>query len=752
MTGFRKRSGLLLVLAAVLGFRAAADQSVRAVAEPERLKAEPIRYWWTKPKAALPGAVSAKMYVRVASAAEAVAVTTHAIGAYFPPKSVRLLRPGEAWEEVTALLTPGYRNVFSAEARGAKGRLLKKGVARPDVRVEFSTDGRNVCGALESGGGALACGLVSLLRGTVESDVALSAADLARARAAGPMPAKRPVRFPVSLSNAISPALMSAQAFSNELEVLRRLGVSDAGAATATLLDPSHVGEPPLLFRGPSGDMMGSYTHGCICAPDYVRITNGFLRLRKECAGELARGRKLIVSLMDEPHYDVARVTNCTARIPTEHRRRAAAFDLTSDDPRAQLAAIAYRDELVANYYAAYRDVARGMGLTNVLLTANVGISLVFSGNACEPGTSPFQMADRGLVGMGLTEDWCNLQRTRQFSSYMCDVYRAAMARNGLDFALVSILLAPAETEAKAYAEVGHGARALHFFSYGPHWLRGDHKNTVAGMYPAIRRFCAATAAAEEALVAARPAKGDAALLFSESGDRLEIFPGKKRNWIERNPYGKDRMATSLMLTHCGVRTDVLDEVAVERELAGYRVLFAADRCVRRSTLAAIVRWLRAGGTLVKTRDALTGDEVGRPLREGALAKTGRVIELDFSPWRDYVKPAKRTGECTSHRLFDEALRGRMAAAASAAGVRRRIFTDVPLVEASLLESADGGVIVLSSWSPAPRVHVRVTFDAAGRAARFRSATGAPLAVRREGARVLLETEVGRGDYLVFSK
>ena len=152
MTGFRKRSGLLLVLAAVLGFRAAADQSVRAVAEPEREIAEPIRYWWTKPKAASPGAVSAKMYVRVAGAAEAVAVTTHAIGAYFPPKSVRLLRPGEAWEEVTALLTPGYRNVFSAEARGAKGRLLKKGVARPDVRVEFSTDGRNVCGALESGG------------------------------------------------------------------------------------------------------------------------------------------------------------------------------------------------------------------------------------------------------------------------------------------------------------------------------------------------------------------------------------------------------------------------------------------------------------------------------------------------------------------------------------------------------------------------------------------------------------------------
>jgi hypothetical protein len=93
-----------------------------------------------------------------------------------------------------------------------------------------------------------------------------------------------------------------------------------------------------------------------------------------------------------------------------------------------------------------------------------------------------------------------------------------------------------------------------------------------------------------------------------------------------------------------------------------------------------------------------------------------------------------------------------MAAAARAAGVRRRVFTDVPLVEASLLESADGGVIVLSNWAAEAPVRVRVTFDAAGKAARFRSAAGAPLAVRRVGARVLLETEVGRGDYLVFSK
>ena len=47
----------------------------------------------------------------------------------------------------------------------------------------------------------------------------------------------------------------------------------------------------------------------------------------------------------------------------------------------------------------------------------------------------------------------------------------------------------------------------------------------------------------------------------------LEIIPGMKRDWTERNPFGKDRMSVSLMLSHCGVRTDVLDEKAVLAEL-----------------------------------------------------------------------------------------------------------------------------------------------------------------------------------------
>ena len=86
--------------------------------------------------------------------------------------------------------------------------------------------------------------------------------------------------------------------------------------------------------------------------------------------------------------------------------------------------------------------------------------------------SATFVMADAKSLGIGQTEDWCNLQRTRQFTSYMCDVYRAAYGRNRMDFEMCSILLSPPETEAKIFAEVGHGAKAIYLYKYGPKGMK----------------------------------------------------------------------------------------------------------------------------------------------------------------------------------------------------------------------------------------------------------------------------------------
>ena len=761
------------------------DQSLRAVADEEPASQEPILRWWGRDKRRVytpPVGVTPRLYARVSFLPThpiegQLAFSSEVRGTYFPGADTwmidadglvkfserrrtkrRMLKPGETtpWFEITEALHYGYRDIFVAEARDRSGHKRVPDGTVAAFRVEFSRDGGKVCGAVGNGGGRQATALVSLAHGSVEDDVSLSEADLAFALAAGRTPPKRPRRFTVKLCNQVASSRMSPAAYTNELKVLRLLGVNDAGGAANKLLDPKGEHEPEFLFRSTSGSHVGAHTHmhGCICSPNLPKITNTLVRLREDCAESLSRGRKIVVSLMDEPHYPLEMLTNCQSTVKTCRERFGRDFCFDPSDAERFLETVAFRDKVVADLYKAVTDAAKAVH-PNILVTANIGISLVFAGNIATPGTSVFTLADAKAIGIGQTEDWCNVQRTRQFSSYMCDVYRAATERNGMDFVMCSILLSAPETEAKAFAEIGHGAKGLALFNYGPHWLVGDNRNRNPAIYPAIRHICEAVAEAEDAIVGAKVAKGDAALLLSESGDRLEIVPGASRDWVERNPYGKDRMCASLMLSHCGVRTDVLDERAVvDGALDGYKVLFAADRCIRRTAVRAIAKWMRGGGILVKTREALTGDQLGKSLPENAFARFGKVVELDFSPWRDYVRSLGHRGhmldDCYSHRDFDMKVLAKMEAAVKEAGVTRRVWTDCPLVEASLLENGGRAVIALSNWTAEARKKVKVSLVGA-HPSKVSSASGEKVRWRREGRATSIEAEIGWGDFLVLT-
>ena len=774
---------LLLPCCIAFSYAEPVDQDKQAAGVAET-REEPIMRWWGRPTRKVftpPEGTHPTMYVRATFAPDhplpgTIAFSTEAIDSYFPGTYTWLidsdsvspaktywknrktprkpLTPGSSTPllDITQALHYGYLEVMMVEARDTSGHNQLPEEQTPAFRLDFSRDGSTVIGSISNGGGRIACGMVSLGKGTVENDVQLTEADLRRARAAGQTPARRPRHFPIELWNAVSPTTMSPQAFTNELEVFRILGANDTGRETSEILDPEHQYEPTHLFRNPRGDFLACGPRGqlgCLCSPNYANITNALLQLKKECAGPLSRGKKLIVCIMDEPHYDLTMLTNCHSKVKNCRERFGRDFVFDPADPEGMLATIAYRDQMVADYYKAVSDAARAID-TNLLITADFGISLVFGGNLSAPGTSVFRLADSKAIGIGQTEDWCNLQFTRQFSSYMCDVYRAATERNGMDFTMNSILLSPPEVVAKAYSEVGHGVKALSFFHYGPHWFRGDNKNRCAEIYPAIRGFCEATAVAEDWIVGAKVTQGDAALLFSESGDRLEIIPGKKRNWIERNPYGKDRMSISLLLNHCGVRTDILDETGIEKRLADYRVLFATDRCVRRETAHAIANWIKHGGILVKTANALTGDELGKPLPEGMFNKSEQIWEIDFSPWRDYVKPAKQVGECYSHRNFPQAPLEKTREIIKRSSIRRRIFTDCPLVESSLLEKANGYLAVLANWSANERRTVQVTLTGLRQVKHVQSACGAKVTWKQAKDQLIAEVEIGWGDYLII--
>ncbi len=763
------------------------DESIRAADEPaiSNLAPEPILRWhgkrkrkvFTPPADNLPHVYARFAFATNHAAAGVVVFSAEAIGDYFPPRTSYVfdgggailpalgydrrpkeervtLAPGETspWAEITHTLYYGYDNIFSASARLSALRRLDDS-ATQDFRVDFSLDGTNVLASLHSAGGRLVVGLVSPARGTVKSDIALSEADLAKARAeVGDAAPKRPRRYTVRLGHSLNPAVMTPAAFSNEVEVMRLSGANDLGNLVGDLVDPDHAFEPDYLYRRPPGGYIFTCNAGCICSPVEAGMTNKLLQLVDACAGPLSRGKKLIVGTGDEPHYDIRELTNCQSRVLTCRERHGRDFVLDPADVEEYLATVAYRDGIVSAFYKAVNDAARAIH-TNLCTAVNIGTSLVFEGNAEAPGTDPFTLADADAFGIGQTEDWCNVQRTRQFSSYMCDVYRSAYGRHGKDFNMYSIIITPQETAAKAYSEVGHGAKALSFYHYGPHWLNGDNRNLIPGVIGAVRQFCEATAEAEEAVFGASVAKGDVALFYSQSCDRLQIVPGWKRDWIERNPYGKDRMCTSLMLLHCGVRSDVLSEDDLATRLAPYSHLFATDRNIRRDAAEALAAWMRAGGVLVRTRGALVADDRDRPLPEGLFESAGRIVEIDFSPWFDYVRPAKRfdkTDRCKSHRDFDMAVLAKMADVLRKAGVEPRLRTDNPLVEASLLENGAKSAIVLSNWGTNDHPRVKVTLRNPPSFRALRSASGAKVVWSRDEHLAAAELEIGWGDYLVL--
>ena len=550
------------------------------------------------------------------------------------------------------------------------------------------------------------------------------------------------------MQNEIYPS-MSPPTFSNEVEVLRLMGPNDLGQIVDGIIDPKHESEPRLVVRHAPGSTMFNRYNGHICDPDYAGMTNQFLGLVEKVSDELARGLKIIVGTADEPGYGLPGLTNCKAKVTCRERFGKDFTFYPSPDVDAYLETVAYRDKMVCDFYKAMTDAAKAIH-SNLVCVANVDTSLVFSGNAEAPRTDPFTMADAKSLAIGSTEDWSNLQRTRQVCSYICDVYRAAFGRNGMDFRMCSVIMSRPETEAKVFAEIGHGTDAIVLFCYGPHWIRGDHCNLRPGVFSAIRHICEAIADAEDVIVGSEVALGDAALFYSQSCDRLQIAPGWTRDWLERNPYGKDRMCTSLMLLHCGVRTDVLSEDDLAPRLGRYKVLFAMDRNIRRDAAEALAAWMRKGGVVVKTAGALLADERDVPLPEDFFSGAGRIVQIDFSPWRDYLKPAQKVDDgCESHRIFDESVRAKMADAAREAGVTRRLFTDNPLVEASLLENGGKSVIALSNWSTNAHPRVSVTLENAP-AGMVRSASGAEVTATRKGDRLEASLEIGWGDFLVL--
>lgn len=451
---------------------------------------------------------------------------------------------------------------------------------------------------------------VSLVNYAVESELEGSLANRKRSEAVGDVPGKLPVRFPFLTGMALSEEQNTAEALQNEFQALKNIGLAG-------------IWKQPANF----------YFHqtrlpGCFSSPDIEKIEASFEKSAQPLNGDFSH--VFALNLMDEPGFQFEHLASCEACKSGFHPylrslglsdSEAGSVEL-SNDPNAETS------EGKRNFYYSRRylnhiltemlragSAAAGKSWKGVPTTVNFATELL-SGNMVKRGLDWFEIFDSDALTYGWSEDWAGWMRTKRTNGFLCDALRSACRKKNRKWGFYDVTRNSSEWEAEAtgFLEIGHGAQAIRFFNYGPHYaISSDTTSDRPQIYPAIKRLTYASGAVEDVLVASRRARGDAALLLSVTSDIWNV--------TSENLYGTERMALHLLLAQTGISCDVLGEEALPVELARYRVLFVTDSHLRKEFVPAIVRWVQNGGILYVSPGALAFDEFDQPL--GLYEKLG---------------------------------------------------------------------------------------------------------------------------------
>lgn len=554
----------------------------------------------------------------------------------------------------------------------------------------------------------------------VERDLDASEKTRRIVEALPPVEGRRPTAFPVGAGLSLNRKIVDPRTWENEMEVFRRVGLNGVHYA-AEGLNWAREGFTPGFADG--GEMLH---------PDKEKLLGRARRWIERRPAFPAGGRSLYVNCADEPGAAMAHMTNCALCI------KSVPGGATCDKAEG-IRFYRSAKKMNALFTGSFQAVTDALTAVDpsVRTGVNQGIGLVFSGNLVGHSSDWFAIYGSGALTYGWCEDWANFGRTKQINSIYFDTMRSACSIRGIPFGVYCILCGCNEwlIACKAYMALGRGAKSLYFFNYGPRYApSSDYNSHRPEIFAPIRHFAYSVGEYEKEILAAKCAKGDAAILVGVTGDIWQIG--------EDSEYGMERSALSLLLRHCNVRSDVLGEDMVKKELSRYRMLFVTDRNVRADVAREIMAWTRRGGTLCLGPNAMTADEAGRPLGtalprpeyvkrqkvgrpkfelvrrevydsfEGmdvivGFAKPywntlrvgrGEVRMLGFFPGLDYWK--RGVADETAHWLlrFPEAHR-EFFKREVLKGIRRRAVTSDPLVEISLLEGADSDILVFSNWN-----------------------------------------------------
>lgn len=222
-----------------------------------------------------------------------------------------------------------------------------------------------------------------------------------------------------------------------------------------------------------------------------------------------------------------------------------------------------------------------------------------------------FDLGRKKGVSAMWTEDWFPDQSAGQWSFYS-DLLRCAAREGGVEFGayvIGTIGTVPDGAKYKMLSLIGHGAKAIDTYTFGPTAIFGDGWSDHPQVYKPYADAIALVAKGEKLLYPGRPRTGTVAILL----------PISSQPWDGAAPlkmYMREIYGLYDALIHAQYPVDILDETDIAGgKLAanGYAALYVTSPNLPANVQETIAAWVKAGGTLALFPGAARADEYNEP-------------------------------------------------------------------------------------------------------------------------------------------
>ena len=249
---------------------------------------------------------------------------------------------------------------------------------------------------------------------------------------------------------------------------------------------------------------------------------------------------------------------------------------------------------------------------------ANPSTELTSYQNLLSRGFDWFTMHKEQALTYGFVEDGNSCTPSQQTVSYTMDFLRSACKYHDQSYGVFNIMWNhPAwDVEAKAFTEVGHGARMINFYSWGPqHVLAADCASQRTELYPVLKEFNFAVGAVEQEILQARPVASKVAFLYSPTTDVWDMTP--LQGVLDLHGFNAELMDLYLLMRHLGYPIDILTEDDVlEGRAKDYEAVFVTGDHLKDGVLPKLLDWTKDGGLLYVGSGAGEFNQFNEPLKD----------------------------------------------------------------------------------------------------------------------------------------